>query len=141
MFSLKIFSSASGVQANQIPFFQKLCPKKCSHVPNIQNRSWYDLQWTPGVKGLKGLYLKYLFVGDPTENLMRNPNFILYYLSLIRSFNLESMHAFHKLKLGKQIYKQGNQTDTIYRHRRSRGYIPLNKIIEGEIHNIRQNVI
>ena len=72
---------------------------------------------------------------------MRNPNFILYYLSFIRSFTLESMHAFHKLKLGKQIYKQGNQTDTIYRHRRSRGYIPLNKIIEGEIHNIRQNVI
>ena len=49
-FEKKIFSlemdkmtSISGVQANKMPFFQKICPKNHTHAPNVQNRPRFNI--------------------------------------------------------------------------------------------------
>ena len=38
-------TSVQGVQANKMPFFQKICPEKHTHAPNVQNRPRFNIFW------------------------------------------------------------------------------------------------
>ena len=38
-------TSTSRVQANKMPFSQKICPKKPTHDPNVQNRPGFNIFW------------------------------------------------------------------------------------------------
>ena len=39
-----------GGASKQNTLFQKICPKKCTHTPNVQNRPWFKVRLSPSKK-------------------------------------------------------------------------------------------